>query len=173
ILSQAGGHMLQAITRRLKRGKRGISTVIVVMLSLVLVVIIVGNVVLWSYQMNQVDMDRIQETLSLVNVTRITRSPWSTAQNEYSINVGTRLSGTYTATTTSDGLYESFMEELQGFDVYNPSNYALGGLTSSVSGNISDLTSNDNAYMTFRSYVSGSSNTSQTDAFIAYRDSTT
>jgi len=60
---------LQAITRRLRRGKRGISTVIVVMLSLVLVVIIVGNVVLWSYQMNQVDMERMQETLSLTNVT--------------------------------------------------------------------------------------------------------
>jgi Na+-transporting NADH:ubiquinone oxidoreductase subunit NqrC len=63
--------MLQAITRLLKRGKRGISTVIVVMLSLVLVVIIVGNVVLWSYQMNQVDLERAQETLTLANVTRL------------------------------------------------------------------------------------------------------
>ena len=62
---------MQAITRRLKREKRGISTVIVVMLSLVLVVIIVGNVVLWSYQMNQVDLERTQETLTLANVTRI------------------------------------------------------------------------------------------------------
>jgi Na+-transporting NADH:ubiquinone oxidoreductase subunit NqrC len=62
--------MLQAITRLLRREKRGISTVIVVMLSLVLLVIIVGNVVLWSYQMNQVDMDRMQENLTIVNVTR-------------------------------------------------------------------------------------------------------
>ncbi len=63
---------MQAITKRLKhfkRGKRGISTVIVVMLSLVLVVIIVGNVVLWNYQMNQLDIDRMQETLSFTNVT--------------------------------------------------------------------------------------------------------
>jgi Na+-transporting NADH:ubiquinone oxidoreductase subunit NqrC len=59
---------LQAITRRLKREKRGISTVIVVMLSLVLVVIIVGNVVLWSYQMNQLDMDRMQETVTITDV---------------------------------------------------------------------------------------------------------
>jgi Na+-transporting NADH:ubiquinone oxidoreductase subunit NqrC len=62
--------MLLAITRRLRREKRGISTVIVVMLSLVLLVIIVGNVVLWSYQMNQIDMDRMQENLAILNVTR-------------------------------------------------------------------------------------------------------
>ena len=61
---------MRTITRLLKREKRGISTVIVVMLSLVLVVIIVGNVVLWSYQMNQVDLERTQETLTLANVTR-------------------------------------------------------------------------------------------------------
>jgi nitrogen fixation-related uncharacterized protein len=59
---------LQAITRRLKREKRGISTVIIVMLSLVLVVIIVGNVFLWSYQMNQLDMDRMQETVTITDV---------------------------------------------------------------------------------------------------------
>ena len=62
---------MRTITKLLKREKRGISTVIVVMLSLVLVVIIVGNVVLWSYQMNQVDLERTQETLTLANVTRI------------------------------------------------------------------------------------------------------
>jgi biopolymer transport protein ExbD len=59
---------LQSITRLLKRENRGISTVIVVMLSLVLIVMIVGNVVLWSYQMNQVDLERTQETLTLLNV---------------------------------------------------------------------------------------------------------
>jgi Na+-transporting NADH:ubiquinone oxidoreductase subunit NqrC len=77
--------------KRFKRGKRGISTVIVVMLSLVLVVIVVGNVVLWSYQMNQVDTDKMQETLSLTNVAN-TRSPWGTAQNEFSISAGSILS---------------------------------------------------------------------------------
>jgi Na+-transporting NADH:ubiquinone oxidoreductase subunit NqrC len=63
--------MLQAITKRLKpfkREKRGISTVIVVMLSLVLIVLIVGNVVLWSYQMNQVDLERMQENLEIADV---------------------------------------------------------------------------------------------------------
>jgi hypothetical protein len=65
--------MLQAITKRLKpfkRNKRGISTVIVVMLSLVLITIIVGNVVLWSYQMNQIDLDRMHETVTITDVSK-------------------------------------------------------------------------------------------------------
>ena len=59
-----------AIIKHLKCEKRGISTVIVVMLSLVLIVIIVGNVVLWSYQMNQLDIDRMQETVVLIDVSK-------------------------------------------------------------------------------------------------------
>ncbi len=142
--------MLQAITRRLKRGKRGISTVIVVMLSLVLVVIIVGNVVLWSYQMNQVDMDRMQENLSLTNVTRVTRSPWFTAQTEFLASAGSRLSGTYTDTTALDSSSETFREEK--VQTFHPSSYVPHGSTSYVSGNIADLNSNDDAYMSFQSY---------------------
>ena len=62
---------MQAITKHRKlfnRNKRGVSTVIVVMLSLVLIVLIVGNVVLWSYQMNQLDIDRMQETVTITDV---------------------------------------------------------------------------------------------------------
>jgi Na+-transporting NADH:ubiquinone oxidoreductase subunit NqrC len=65
--------MLQAITTRLRKFKsrnRGISTVIVVMLSLVLITIIVGNVVLWSYQMNQIDLDRMHETVTITDVSK-------------------------------------------------------------------------------------------------------
>jgi hypothetical protein len=40
------------------------------MLSLVLLVIIVGNVVLWSYQMNQIDLERTREALTLTKVTK-------------------------------------------------------------------------------------------------------
>jgi hypothetical protein len=120
------------------------------MLSLVLVVIIVGNVFLWSYQMSQLDMERMQETVSLTNVTRITRSSWSTAQTEYSINAGSRLSGTYTDTASADSLYETFREERT--QIFNPSSYVLGGSTSYVSGSIVNLASNDDAYMNFRSY---------------------
>jgi len=122
---------LQAITRRLKRGKRGISTVIVVMLSLVLVVIIVSNVVLWSYQMNQVDWERMQEGIAIVNATSIS-DIWS----------------------------------------WNPSQYILKGSTSLLAGNLSNLATDDEDYMTFRSYYSGTDisdfvdiNTSNVDSF--------
>jgi len=62
-LLQAGGFTLEAITRHLnlKRNKRGVSNVIVVMLSLVLIVVIVGNVVLWSYQMDQLDWEKCKK----------------------------------------------------------------------------------------------------------------
>jgi len=152
--------MLQAIIRRLKREKRGISTVIVVMLSLVLVVIIVGNVVLWSYQMNQLDMDRMQETLTITNVTRATTSSWSTARNEYITNEGTRLSGTYVDTKSIDSSYETFREETTlTNETFNPSGYVLGGSTAYVSGAVSDLATDNSAYMVFRSYSSATSAT--------------
>jgi hypothetical protein len=63
--------MLQTITeflKRLKHEKKGLSNVIVVMLTLVLIVIIVSNVVLWGYQMNQLDLDRSQEKIQITRV---------------------------------------------------------------------------------------------------------
>jgi hypothetical protein len=62
---------LQTVTKQLNRfriARRGISTVIVVMLSLALVVTVVGNLVLWSYQMNELDRQRIQENVNLKSV---------------------------------------------------------------------------------------------------------
>jgi len=141
---------LEATIRRLRRDKRAVSNVIVVMLSLVLITIIVGNVVLWSYQMNQVDLERMQEKVQLTNVTRITRSPWFTAQTEYTINAGSRLAGSFTDTKAQDSSYETFREEK--IQAFNPSGYVVGGFTRHVSGNIMDLASNDASYMSFRSY---------------------
>jgi len=66
--------MLEAIIKHLKRDERGVSNVIVVMLSLPLIVVIVANVVLWSYQMNQFDWERMQENLEIVDVARMTNS---------------------------------------------------------------------------------------------------
>lgn len=40
------------------------------MLSLALIVTVIGNMVLWSHQMNQLDMEKIQENVSLTNVTQ-------------------------------------------------------------------------------------------------------
>lgn len=106
--------MLETITRRLRRDRRGVSNVIVVMLSLVLVVIVVSNVILWSYQMNQLDLERSQESVTVSNVTRVTRSSWFTAQNEYMISAGSRVSGSFTDTESLDGLYETFKTTTSG-----------------------------------------------------------
>lgn len=56
---------------------------------------------------------------------------------------------------------------------FYPSGYNLYGSTKYLSGSVTDLQSDNVAYMTFRSYVSASSTTAKTNAFIAYRDSTT
>ena len=146
--------MLGAITRHLKRlnhSKRGVSNVLVVMLSLILITVIVANVVLWNYQMNQLDIERMHESISITNVTRITRSQWFTAQKEFSITTGANVSGSYTATTSIDSSYETFREELPTVH-YNPSNYVLGGSTRLVSGSPADLRTDDGIYMQFQSY---------------------
>lgn len=46
---------------KLRRGEKGVSNVIVIVLSLVILVIIASNIILWSYQMNQLDWERMQE----------------------------------------------------------------------------------------------------------------
>jgi hypothetical protein len=125
--------MLQAITRRLKpfkRNRRGISTVIVVMLSLVLIVIIVGNVFLWSYQMNQIDWEKMQEKVDIVNA-QFVNDTWA----------------------------------------QNPTAYALRGSTSWVSGDILDLAADDDVYMTFRSYSSGTASSYFVDNDLSNVDS--
>jgi hypothetical protein len=55
---------------------------------------------------------------------------------------------------------------------YNPSSWNQLGSTL-VSGSLTDLKSNDATYMNLQSYVSASSATANTLAYIAYRDSTT
>jgi hypothetical protein len=130
------------------------------MLSLVLITIIVGNVILWSYQMNQLDLDRMQETLTFTNMTRATATVWSTARSEYVINEGTLLSGTYAATKSIGASYETFREESAlTNETFNPSTYVLGGSTTHVSGAVSDLTTNNSVSMAFRSYPSATSAT--------------
>jgi hypothetical protein len=102
---------------RLKRDRRAISNVIVVMLSLVLIVVVVTNVVLWSYQMNESDWERMREDVKITEVSQITSS-WFLAQGEYTTNVGSKMSGTYRDTQAVDDHYESFKE---GLDWWNPS----------------------------------------------------
>lgn len=105
---------MEAITRRLKRDKRGVSNVIVVMLSLVLITIIVANVVLWSYQMNQYDWERMQGKIEIVNVSPVVSSSWFVAQSEYAVNKGSSVSGFYTDTHSINDQCETFTEGSSG-----------------------------------------------------------
>ena len=98
------------LLHRLRRNKRGFSTVIAVVLSLVILVVIVSNIVLWNYTMSQIDWERTKEDIRITNATRTLGSSWSTAQTEYTINLGRRLSGSYTDTRQTDGTYEAFAE---------------------------------------------------------------
>jgi hypothetical protein len=108
--------MLEVIIKRLKRDRRGVSNVIVVMLSLVLIVVIVANVVLWSYQMNQLDWEKMKEGISITNIEHVNRSSWFLAQSEYTVNIGSCKSGTYADTQVIDGSFETFEEGLTTFE---------------------------------------------------------
>jgi len=98
---------------RLRRDRRGVSNIIVVALSLVIIIAIVSNVILWSYQMNQLDWEKIQEDVKISNVTTIStiRSPWFVVQSEYTVTSGSRAGGTYEDTqVANDGSWETFRE---------------------------------------------------------------
>ena len=70
--------------RRLRRDRRGISNIIVVVLSLVIILAIVSNVVLWNYEMNQLDWEKMRENVIITNVERLTGSQF-TFQNDGSL----------------------------------------------------------------------------------------
>ncbi len=161
---------MPGIINRLRQNRRGVSNVIVVMLSLILIVIIVSNVVLWSYQMNQLDWERMQENIQIPDVGRITNSAWFGAQSEYTVTVGSRMSGTYTDTQTADDQYERFMEASTTLPLsYNPSGFTVGGSTSWISGSVSELTSDNGVYMFLRSYASATAG----QTLLAHQETTT
>ncbi|MGD8566081.1 MAG: hypothetical protein PVF96_07010 [Candidatus Bathyarchaeota archaeon] len=97
---------------RITQNEQAVSNVIVVMLSLVLVVVIAANVILWSYQMNQLDWERMQEDLGILNVAPVNNSSWFTTQREYSLNAGVLANGTYVGTQKTDNVSETFSESL-------------------------------------------------------------
>jgi hypothetical protein len=79
--------MLWIITcRRLKRDRRGISNIIVIALSLVIILAIVSNIVLWNYEMNQVDWEKMKENVIITNVERVTGSQF-TFENDGGLTV--------------------------------------------------------------------------------------
>lgn len=62
--------------------------------------------------MNQFDWERIHEDVQIADVVPLNVSAWSTAKGEYTVNIGTRISGTYSDTQAVDNQYESFTEGL-------------------------------------------------------------
>lgn len=90
--------------KRLRLDKRGISNVIVAMLSLVLVVIIVSNVILWSMQMNQFDWERMQENVEIVNVANTVDGTTFALQNKGSVTA--HLVSLWVDSTTIHQRYE-------------------------------------------------------------------
>jgi hypothetical protein len=99
--------------RQIGGDRKAVSNVIVAMLSLVLVVVIVANVVLWSYQMNQFDWERMQEDLKITDVLPVFSSSWFTAESEYALNVGSIENGTYIDTQTVNAVSETLKEGLR------------------------------------------------------------
>ncbi len=151
--------MLEAITRRHKRlnkDKYGVSNVLVVMLSLILITVIVANVVLWSYQMNQLDWEKAQEKIEITYASD--KSPWFTSTTEYILEIGHCIGGTYEDTWhPQDNAYQTFVEEStynNAFISSSPSEYTILGLTSYIDGSVDDLKNDDNIYLIFGSYSS-------------------
>jgi hypothetical protein len=68
-LVRVTGTCIGEVRLRIGTDSRGISNVIIVMLSLMLVAIVVGNVFLWQFQMNQADLERMQEKVEILDVT--------------------------------------------------------------------------------------------------------
>jgi len=73
--------------RRLRRDRRGISNVIVVVLSLVIILAIVSNVVLWNYDMNQVDWEKMRENVTITGVTNANYGSQYNFKNEGGLTV--------------------------------------------------------------------------------------
>jgi len=53
---------------RFKRDQRGVSNIVVIVLSFIVLVVIVSNVILWSYQMNQLDWEKSREKIVISSV---------------------------------------------------------------------------------------------------------
>ncbi|TET28130.1 MAG: hypothetical protein E3J73_01335 [Candidatus Bathyarchaeum sp.] len=73
--------------RRLKRDRRGISNIIVIALSLVIILAIVSNIVLWNYEMNQMDWEKMKENVIITNVERVTYGSQFTFENDGGLTV--------------------------------------------------------------------------------------
>ncbi len=93
---------------RIKQDQRGISNVIVFVLGLVIIVVIVSNVFLWNYEMNQLDWEKMQEDINIVDVARV-RQTWSYNPSGYAPGGATSLvSGGVSNLTSDDSVCMTF-----------------------------------------------------------------
>ena len=67
--------------RRLRKDRRGVSNIIVIALSLVIILAIVTNIVLWNYEMNQVDWEKMKENIIITNAENVTSGSQFTFEN--------------------------------------------------------------------------------------------
>jgi len=106
------GCMLSTI----RRDQRGVSNIIVVVLGLVIVVIITSNVILWSYEMNQLDWEKMRENIAIVGVTRV-GDVWSCNASGYTLGGSTSwVSGSVSNLASDDGVYMTFRSYYSGTD---------------------------------------------------------
>jgi len=70
-----------------KKGRSAISSIVVAMLSLVLLVIIFSNVILWSYQMNQYDLQTAHEGVKITEITNANDGTEFAFENTGSVTV--------------------------------------------------------------------------------------
>ncbi|MEM0313807.1 MAG: hypothetical protein QXQ41_04590 [Candidatus Bathyarchaeia archaeon] len=126
---------METIIRRLKTlvsDKRGVSNALVVLLSLILITVIVSNVVIWSYQMNQLDWERTNESVKIPLVER-----------DFRLLNCSDLLGAFIERGTAGGNW-----------LFYPVNYIPIGGTQYLSGSISDLQNNTGNYLRFGSFAS-------------------
>jgi len=60
--------------------------------------------------MNQLDWEKMNESVTITNVERVTSSSWFTTQSEYAVNKGNLVNGNYSNTQAVDSSYETFRE---------------------------------------------------------------
>ena len=73
--------------RRFKRDRRGVSNIIVIALSLVIIMAIVSDNVLWNYEMTQVDWEKMKENVIITNVEPVPNGSQFTFENNGGLTV--------------------------------------------------------------------------------------
>jgi len=104
---------------RLKRDRRGVSNVIVIVLSLVVIVVIAANVVLWSYEMNQLDWEKMKENISITDVTSLVGTSAYNSSG-YALGGSTSwVSGSVSDLASDNGVYMVFRSYVSATNTNN------------------------------------------------------